>query len=254
MSDRPGERDLAASIPGKRDLTASIRELAATLERDLRDHPAPEDLEAFVAGDLPEDQREGIEEHLSLCRACARKVLDLTELAALEPDSKGDLLTDQEIATQWNRFQAAVKPVRHPWPIGALAAVLLVAVVGFATWAVRLSQQPSESRLMNAIDLVPVPQIRGGQEEQQKAQVPGWAKEVSLNLDLVGVETHPEYSLEIKTADGSHVLNLAGARPGSNGAIAVSVPRRSLPAGAYRIRLFSPQKKEVAVYDLLIEP
>lgn len=253
MSDRQGERDL----------TASIRELAATLERDLRDHPTPEELQDFLAGDLPADQRERIEEHLALCRDCARAAVELAEVPEIQPERRGELVTEAEIEAQWKRFQDAVRPARHPWPSGALAAVLLFAVVGagFATWAVRLSQQPqaqqSEPRITSPVDLLPVVRERGKPsepEQQQRVPVPEWADEASLILDLAGVERHPEYRITIETPNGRRLWSRSGVPPGDKGLIGLGVPRGFLPPGAYQVRLLSPQEKEVAVYDLLIEP
>jgi hypothetical protein len=179
----------------------------------------------------------------------------MTELPTLEPDQKGNLLSESEIDAQWKRFQAAVRPSRRRWLTGTLAAVLLVGLVGFATWTTRLNQQPAESRFMASANLVPVFRPRGEHVvELQKVRWPGWAQEMSLNLDLAGVETHPKYRLRIETWDGGHVLDLANAPSNSNGTIDVGVPRNLLPVGAYRIRLFGPGGTEVAIYEFQIEP
>ncbi|HYU33933.1 MAG TPA: zf-HC2 domain-containing protein, partial [Thermoanaerobaculia bacterium] len=95
MTDRHGERDL----------TAAVRDLAAALERGLGDHPAPGELLDFVAGDLSEAERERIEEHLALCRECARTALELAEPPGAEAAPAGELLTEKELAAEWRRFR-----------------------------------------------------------------------------------------------------------------------------------------------------
>lgn len=237
---------------GERDLKASIRELAVALERGLEDHPAPRELQDFVAGDLSGEERERIESHLAICRHCTRVALDLAEPTELEPVKRGELLTERELAVQRERFRKAAgisRRRRFPVP-KVLAAVLIAAVLGFAGWALyRGMTQPQGDAVL--VDLSPADQVLRGPKES--VRLPDWAGSVVLVLNLVDpVPVYPEYHAEILAADG-HLVWDDSVRQKDDTFVVVA-PRRHLLPGAYRIRLLGPQKTEVAVYEFLIQP
>lgn len=240
MSDRQGERDL----------TASIRELAATLERDLRDHPTPEELQDFLAGDLPADQRERIEEHLALCRDCARAAVELAEVPEIQPEKRGELVTEAEIEAQWKRFQTAAGISRRPRRIAALAAALLIGLLGFAAWQEMTRPRTDEQ----VIYLQPVDDILRSPRGEDTINRGG---RFVLVLDLLESESDPVdagHRLEVQTLEGREVLSLRDVRPHGDGTFTLTIPRRALPAGEYRILLFDPQGKRIAGYLLRIDP
>jgi anti-sigma factor RsiW len=250
---------------GERDLRTGIRDLAAALERGVEDHPAPAELLDFVAGDLPEAERRRIEEHLALCRDCARTALELAESPGVEP--VGELLTRQEVAAEWERFRgalAAARPARHatthrvPW---ALAASLLAAVIGLAVWNARLRQ---EARVLGepradvaVVDLVPEETVARAGGAEEEVRPPAWADRLVLILNLAEPVAATEFRIEIMTADGRTAWSARGVRRSEDGTFAVEVPRRFLPPGAYRIRLSGLRgaaTEPVAEYALRITP
>jgi hypothetical protein len=236
---------------GERDLTASIRELAATLERDLRDHPAPEELQEFLAGDLPADQRERIEEHLALCRDCARAAVELAEIPETDFGKRGELVTGAEIEAQWKRFQATVRPARRrPKAIEVLAAVLLLALIGMTAW-VFLRESQSQA-VVFLVDLSPADSTTRG--VVKAVPLPTWAGSVQLVLDPpYPMQAYPESQVEIR-AQGGRQVSSDRVYPQRDGTLSLQVHRRRLPAGSYEIRVTDLQGKQLAVYGFLIEP
>jgi hypothetical protein len=241
-----------SDLQGERDLTASIRELAATLERDLRDHPAPEELQDFLAGDLPADQRERIEEHLALCRDCARVAVELAEIPETDLGKRGELVTEAEIEAQWKRFQAAVAPARRrPRAIEALAAVLLLALLGLAAWAlIREMTQPQTD--VAIVDLFPAD--KRGPEDVVFVSLPPWAGRIALTLNPAKDLVYPEYRVEIRGPGGRRIWSTRKIQPDEKGTFVVVVPRRLLPEGVYQIHLSGPGGGPVEDFDLEIGP
>ena len=232
----------------ERDLKAGVRVLAAEARRSLvEEHPLPEELLDYHAGDLPEAERERIQEHLALCPACLRALLDLEAFPDVEPVRPEDRLTDAELDRAWQRLQRTVEPVAHDRsriapPVLALAAVLLLAVVGLSLWVVRLRGEVRELSSPQAdvlvADLLPRAEaVERTEGDGEVVRVPGWADRILLILNLADPATHPEYRIEITAQDGREVWSRAGVRRSADGTFALEVPRRFLPAGRYRIRL-----------------
>lgn len=204
-------------------------------------HPAPEELLDYHHGDLAEADRERIQDHLVLCEACSRTVLDLDSFPDVEPVREADRLSEFELAADWKRFRerAFAKPVRprFPW---AVAASLLVAALG-VTWGARQSQQVRELSGPRAdvfvADLVPLGSEVRGPEAGEVVRVPAWADRVLLLLNLARGGAHPEYEVRVLAPDGREVWRRGGLRPSPDGTFALEVPADLLEGGAHRIRL-----------------
>lgn len=233
---------------GERDLRTAVRDLAASLERGLGDHPAPEELLDFVAGDLSEAERERIEDHLALCHECARAALELAEPPEAEPAPAGELLTGTELAAEWQRFRgalAAARPERQgaatrriPW---ALAAGLLLAVAGLTVWNARLRE---EARVLGGpradvavVDLVPQDAVARAEEVEEEVRPPAWADRLVLILNLANADSLPEYRLDMADAAGRVIWSRSGVRRGPDGTFTLELPLALVPPGSYRIRL-----------------
>lgn len=231
-----------------RDLKASIRELAAALEDRLPEHLGIEELQDFAAGALPEPERERIREHLALCRTCARKALDLMDSPALEPVPWE--LTDRELETQWTRFRAAAVPASLRWKRTALAlaAVLLLGIVGLVVWGVRELHVPPTYVYLAYVESV---ETRGS-SDQEPIRPPSWAGRVGLVLNLEA-SAYPEYGVQIVTADGRQIWSERGLPP-QNDSVLVEVPARLLLKGIYKIHLSGPQGQPVDEYTVRVEP
>jgi len=121
-------------------------------------HPEPDELLAFHFGALTEDERDPVEEHLSVCSECAQAVLDFEAFPELEdepeiPPEVGRRLQDRRRSllemtrgardTEIETTPVVIHggetlPVRRTGSAGlawALAAVFFVATVGLGVWS-----------------------------------------------------------------------------------------------------------------------
>lgn len=147
---------------------------AAALEG--REHPSPDMLLAYQAGQLADDDQLRLQEHLAWCSQCARTVVDLAswpDVKLLDPVLER---TVTEEADDWQAIQrhiasdvacvgdsvAAPVPLALPrravppprgssqsyGPIHLLAAALLLAVVGLSYQVAKLSRGPAPQARM----------------------------------------------------------------------------------------------------------
>ena len=140
------------------DLKAALRELAAEESADIGPHVGLKRLIAYRRGTLPTAEREGLQEHLSLCPRCAGLLLELRDFEAA---SAGGGAPGPESLRQnaWESLArrlpwkvSAIRPIagaarrgspgpgfqrnlRAPRFLVGLAAALLLAVLGLSIWA-----------------------------------------------------------------------------------------------------------------------
>jgi hypothetical protein len=233
-------------------LQSALRTLAEEARREAGPHPGAEELLAYHQGGLAAAERERLQDHLALCRACARTVLDLAAFPEVA-DRRGDPpLPRERIAAAWERLErdAAPAPVvpfarRRPaaWLPYAAAAALLVATVGLAYRAERLERQVRDlagPRVNVQVgDLLPLGEAaeRSGGEGQRLRLAPG-TERLLLLLDVADPGSFPEYRVEIARAGGGVVWSHGGLRHDAAGRFTVELPRRLLPPGAYTLTLY----------------
>lgn len=229
---------------------------------DLKTHPAPEELLDYHLCDLAAADRERIQDHLVLCEACSRTVLDLGSFPDVEPAREADRLTEFELAADWKRFRERTfaQPVRsaaRPRLAWALAASLLIAALGLSVWGARLREQVRELSGPRAdvfvADLVPLGSEVRGPEAGEVVRVPAWADRVLLILNLAGRPAYPEYEVRVLGPGGSAVWSRRGLRPSADGTFALEVPAGLLEGGAHRIRLLGGSEP-VAEYGVRLQP
>ena len=109
-------------------------------------------LMAYRQGALPADEREELQEHLSLCPRCTERLLELRNFvaASLQGDAAGPESLRQEawesLAQHLPQKESMIRPItsaaggktprrRVPAFAYAAAAALLLAVLGFSIWA-----------------------------------------------------------------------------------------------------------------------
>jgi len=239
-------------MPGLRQ---AIRELAAEERRGLTDHPTPNELVDYHAGDLTPEERERIQDHLTLCPACVQAVLDLDTFPAPEALRPNEQISDDTVTGEWKRFRErtgeirkvpsrhAPRPSLAPW---ALAASLLVAVLGLTVELSRLRLQVdtlSQPRPgVEIVTLFPrgesVERSSGGPEAVTPSR---WTDRIVLLLDAPAVRQFSTYEAAIQAEGGPEIWRGGGLNRTPEGTLALEVPRRLLPAGAYRIHLFGTE-------------
>ncbi|HSS48690.1 MAG TPA: zf-HC2 domain-containing protein [Thermoanaerobaculia bacterium] len=241
------------------------------------EHPDAEMLAAYHARELPAAAEQRLQEHLLLCRECAGLLLDLEELDDPDfgheievPEGTGEALWDglrQEIRREPAPAAATVIPfpIRRtsappPW-MSALAAALLVAVVGLSVWVASLRRTVGElSRPeINApvLDLVPsgIGQREGG--PAPAAVVPSGSRSFTLILSPGRRGDFQDYEAEIARAGGEVIWRGRGLRPNDYGSFSLTLSRRALGAGKHRLRLFgirSDRREALGEYGLQIAP
>lgn len=240
------------------------------------DHPEADTLAAYHARELPEEDERRVQDHLLVCRDCGELLLDLEGLG--DPGFGRDVEipagTDEAV---WERLrqeiradprQAAVLPLPArrraappPW-MSALAAALLVAVIGLSAWVASLLRTVEElSRPeVNApvLDLVPLGIGQRDEAAAPDAEVPSGARLFTLILSPARRGDFQDYEAEIASSGGAVVWRARGLRPNDYGSFSLAVPRSSLGAGEHRLRLLGigsgGEREPLGEYALRIAP
>ncbi|HEX9735481.1 MAG TPA: hypothetical protein VGG06_26230 [Thermoanaerobaculia bacterium] len=72
-------------------------------------HPAVEELVAYHRDELAGEARERLQDHLVLCKECARLLLDLENLVGLEPPSEAHRLSDDDVEEAKAALKARIR-------------------------------------------------------------------------------------------------------------------------------------------------
>ncbi len=216
-------------------------------------HGDPEELGAYLAGELGEEAAERLRNHLEGCRECTALVLDLETLAAADGPA-ADGVADFELAAAWRTFEerrtaaeppAAERPVASPagrptrW-LQAAAAVLLLSTVGLSGWVVRLRHElaaPQPNVPVLYLDQTTRSEGAGGRPAGRLELEPG-ADTFLLMLTPTDPREFAAYEVEILAAGGEPVWSGGGLELSEYGALRLGMSRRFLEAGEYRIRLY----------------
>jgi len=212
-------------------------------------HPEPDELAADLAGELSPEEEKRVQDHLVACRECSELLLDLAALGdpdygADEPFTPADADAVWEGVRKRIGHEETVLPFRAPvrtspprW-LAALAATLLVAVLGLSLWVASLRRAVEDlSRpQINAPVIDLQPGARRG-EATATAEVPAAARLFTLVLLPERRGTYEDYEAEIAGADGATVWRERGLEPNAFGSFSLTLPRRTLGPGNYRVRL-----------------
>lgn len=233
---------------------------------DPMSHPDPDVLAAYHAGELPADEEARVQDHLVACRECAELLLDLDALHDPGFGADEEVSVDavwQGVREEIRKAPAPVVPFRRPSPprgLQALAAVLAAAVAGLSLWVVSLrGQLDGLSRPeLNA----PVLDLASGTARSEGspppvATVPSGARLFTVILSPAGQRISPEYRVEIVDAAGQVVWGDRGLTPNAYGSFSLTLPRRTLGAGDFRVRLFGRSgngEERIEEYALRVEP
>ncbi|HEY2292011.1 MAG TPA: anti-sigma factor [Thermoanaerobaculia bacterium] len=253
------------------DPATELRAAAATLAArgDAGPHLSEDDVAAYRAGSLPPDREARAQAHLLACRECTDLLLGLEELAG-----EGEPVPPAELAAAWQRMRARLprpaQPVPAPLPfptarrraappvwLGALAASLLVAVVGLSLYVASLRRTVSELNRpqTNApvVDLFPEP-LRGGRDKVETLTLAPDVRVFLLVLNPTDSRTFPRYELEVARAGGGVVWRGDLTR-NDLGSFSLVLPRSLMGEGEHRLHLWGvgPQGREpLGEYELTV--
>ncbi|HEY4562722.1 MAG TPA: zf-HC2 domain-containing protein [Thermoanaerobaculia bacterium] len=237
------------------EIRQALEEWMAETGGDAGEHPDTEVLAAYQARELPPAEEQRVQDHLALCRECALLLLDLEELD--DPDFGREIEVPAGTGEAlWSRLRqeiraapaAAVVPFPRrrlaappPW-MSALAAALLVAVIGLSVWvaSLRRTVEGLSRPEVNAavLDLVPggVGQREGG--SAPAAVVPSGSRLFTLILSPGRRGDFQDYAAEIARPGGAVTWRGRGLRPNAYGSFSLTLTRRAFAAGEHRLRLF----------------
>ncbi len=134
------------------DLKAALRELAAVESADLGPPVGLPRLIAYRLGSRPAAERAAVQEHLSLCKRCTGRLLELRDFEAAS--ARGDAAGPESLREEaWESLArrlpwqlSAVRPIagagrrQAPWLraprfVYGVAAALLLAAIALSVWA-----------------------------------------------------------------------------------------------------------------------
>jgi hypothetical protein len=260
-------------------LRGSLAQLASeTRRRQSGTHPRPEQLAAYAAGELRPAAAEAVLEHLTVCRPCARLVLELPAFLATPAREREPAARDPEADRAWQELQDRLRPApaapsapsaatarpdegssarsRTGPPrrtILLLAACLAACLLGFPAWIV------THGRSRVPPPIVPVnPPERTLGEPQPPGPQPTTlrldAEAAALVLYLPASQAYPRFDVEILDRDGRTTFPAAAA-PISPQEILVLLAHEQLPPGDYRLRVVgidSHRRQQLGDYSLRI--
>ena len=203
---------------------------------DPEQHPDPDRLYAYQAGELTPEEDLEIQEHLALCGHCTELLLDVQSFTA-PPAQEEAGLSEFERAAGWRQLRARLdqdgfftRGRRHWWrqpQIAAVAAVFVLAVLGLSIYS--LTRRAEEPWPFQTLD--PLNSTRGGPSEVDEVKPP-------VTLLLRPAETPlAEYRAEIRDLQGQIVKTFSGLRQNSRFDVELPLHRGDLSPGEYRLRL-----------------
>ena len=235
----------------------ALRQLAeaARQGQDPDAHPSVEEIIAYHAGELSEEQGRALRQHLLLCKDCPDLILALDGFAKL-PDGEAEV-TPAAMDSAWEgvRQQLAqegwfqggkgkVAPSRRslliPRHLLAAAAIVLVACLGFVLLRndrqLRRVEQPPPG-----LPQWEVPPAARGEEEVETIDQGPSPRGFLLVTNPVGKWSSAEYQVQLLRPGGEELW--AGRwRPKSPFAsFYLEAPPGALAPGEYRLRFAGPQ-------------
>ena len=230
--------------------------VAADLEAKATDpgpwHPDPEDLIAYHSGTHQGSEAERVQDHLLSCRPCLDLLLDLDRFVHSAPSAETSGVETEsvrfETAAAWRALRPLLRPPAGRGPIRALAASLLVAVIGLGLWG--FGQWHFSELLGRAqtdtlvVGLAPLSSGRRSAAEAEVVELreenPGFTVVLRLSPDKWGFGSYVATIVGAEDAEGEEQEELfrEGITQQKHGTFTIDMPRDFLEPGDYLIRLF----------------
>ncbi len=233
-----------------------MRENLAT---DNGSHPELGRWIAYRAGGLAPADEETLQDHLVDCRSCTALVLDLESFA--DPAGSGlpgapPPVSDFEQAAVWRTLRPQLgrrRPARRRWTVPAtVAASLLAALLGGGLWlqqrelsglrahVAALSRPQANAPIY---DLFPRAVVRGeaGSGPGATLEIPAAALAFTLILNRVESGELGTCRAEIVDPPNRRLAIVDGLEMDAAGVFTFSLPRGTLAAGDYVVRLWGAE-------------
>ncbi|HEV3460037.1 MAG TPA: zf-HC2 domain-containing protein [Thermoanaerobaculia bacterium] len=253
----------------------SLRELAseARQRQGTGAHPSPETLTSYHRGELTPAAEDDVQEHLAVCRHCARLVLDLPAFQeAPDPADPGLGGLDAEAEASWQTIRArlpgpstpagrhrdASSARRFAWlqpftPLAAAAVLAGATVVAVPLWIIA-RQLTSPELPPETLELsTPEGQRGPGEAPAAPAIVHAQAASTTLLLRLTRPQPDLRFRIELlagNAAGGSgaagapagHTLPLPAVKVVDSRTLVLVLARRQLAPGRYQLRVLDAQQ------------
>jgi len=267
----------------------SLRELAseARQRQGPGAHPSPETLTAYHRGELTPAAEEGVQEHLAVCRHCARLLLDLPSFLEA-PDAALETADAAAAEASWREIRArlpgtsepAGRPgaaefaVRKDWwhrssPLAAAAMLAAAALVAVPLWIIA-RQLAAPEMPPETIELF-APEAQRGTAEPPAvppATVHAGAAATTLLLRLARPQPDLRFRVELLAAAAgtTGTAGTAGTPAGPSlpvpavkvvdaRTLVLVLARRQLAPGQYRLRVLDadqPSAEPLGDYGLAV--
>jgi len=263
------------------DLPDAVRGYAAERRGSTGPHLDVAELAAYDRGELDEERRARIREHLAVCPECTRWLLDLHGAEASEPSAEDDAVSaawQRERDTAWGEIQRRIggrgdegsheaaaagggpTPARLPapaaygrpavrhWATAVLAAACVILSV--LLWQARTEIAKPRPVTLESLAPEGSGRLRGGGEPGQVVVRPSAGDRVVLVLAYVGSGDAEGFTAEIHPPPGEGPVHGVAVGRRGDGTLAVELGAEPAP-GEYRIVLFQGEgdgAREVATY------
>jgi hypothetical protein len=214
---------------------------------DPDDHPAPENLSAYLANELSPEEDGVIQLHLAHCTLCTELLLDLKRFLDAPPeDLPRESVVDFETAAAWRelRGRGGVSDSQRSRGTGSLrnayslAAVLALTVVGLGVYVIKLHSELKAPRAGYHIALTSTLRTRGSLESVEKElRLHEAPEDFSLTLDKDPDLDFPSYVVEILREKGPRVQSAKGLRYQKGEGITLLLSKDGFEPGTYEIVL-----------------
>jgi Putative zinc-finger len=221
-------------------------------------------IERYVQRKLADEELRSFEEHLLECPECFEEVQIMERyMAGLRNAAQSGLLDSA----------SGERPMH--WSVLALAAALVVVLIGGGLWIASLRQsldqfrearetltrQLAQAKLTTALpaeiapESLPIAVLQanrtGGGESILK--LPISAREIALWMDVEPDGRYKTFAVDLADDQGHTVESVHGVTRNAEGALAVILPAAKTPPGAYDVRLSSEAPERLlAQYKLRI--
>ena len=189
------------------------------------DHASDDKLEEYCLGGVPENELQGIEEHLLMCPACQEHLRAADRYVRTMRSAISMLASAPAPAERW--WEKWFGAISRPIPATALAGLAAVTLICVVIPSLRDSQRAATST-------VTLQAMRGG-GDSLRVSAPEKTPLI-LRLDLTGLDPLPSYQVRIVDAMGTQVFETE-SRPNGT-VITLNAPGR-FGRGSYWVRLYN---------------
>lgn len=248
----------------------------------MNEHPTVDTLVRWQDGLLSADEAAAVRRHVGACSECTE---DLEGLDAWDSDEEtvdeSLLPSAAEVAAERRRFDQRLAaegstgmpsaektpaiPLRRPRPgwlyrLPLAAAALLATLLAGVWLGTRLDRPPDSRPATSKTPFFASLRAQGDAPRRSSGEEIEWPPKfdsLDLRLLLGDVTPHESYRVEVLDAGGEVRHHHDDLPQQPNGSFVLSLPRETLAAGSYTVRLLArdgDEEQELATFPFLLRP